>query len=484
MAHHPLVTVMILCFVGAARGDPPPGVKIIRIVLRPAISPSPALRYPLLPELRDQKPGNAVPFYRKANQNQKAAIAALDDKQWYERIDRWRELPLDKLPCAQVHAFFRPFEASLREVEDGARHEYADWELTDKLRKMGIGTLLPDIQEARQFASLLSLRVRLAMAEGRHNDAVRDLQTLFALARHVAHAPTLINALVGIAISNVAAAAVDDLIQQPGMPNLYWSLTDLPQPFIDLRMPLQGERVGSYGTFPGLPMSPNADIRPLTPEQVQGYVKLLSGLRRNDGPIPDSAYTIMIALDLQRKHEKAKQALVDAGWSRSVLEKMPHIEVGVLHGFLDYERQMDDAIKWSSLPYWQAAPALMELEKRRSKSNLLPGPEEPAYPIADFLAASNGRILFARTRIERKIAALRCLEAIRLYAANHDGKLPVSLTDIKVVPIPVDPYTGEPFVYMVTGEKATLSSAAIASPVPGRKPNPQDALYYEIVLKR
>ena len=40
-------------------------------------------------------------------------------------------------------------------------------------------------------------------------------------------------------------------MQQPDAPSFYWPLTDLPRPFIDLRKPMQGERAGVYGSFPG-----------------------------------------------------------------------------------------------------------------------------------------------------------------------------------------------------------------------------------------
>ncbi len=154
------------------RGDPPPGVKPIRVVLHPALPPLPALRYPLLPELRYQTPGNAVPLYRKARMGMKDAIAALDDPRWNERVDRWLEMPLDRLPRARVLAFLRPFDAPLHMVESAARHEYADWELTDRLRKTGIGTAVPEIQDMREFATILGIRLRLGVAvEGRMDDA-------------------------------------------------------------------------------------------------------------------------------------------------------------------------------------------------------------------------------------------------------------------------------------------------------------------------
>ena len=115
-----LCTAVLLLAIGTVRGEPPPGVKTIPVVLHPAVSPSPALGYPLLPELRHQKPGNAVPFYRMAALSRKEAIAALDDNLWYERVGRWREAPLDKLPRASVRTFLRPFDTALRGVEEGA----------------------------------------------------------------------------------------------------------------------------------------------------------------------------------------------------------------------------------------------------------------------------------------------------------------------------------------------------------------------------
>ena len=36
---------------------------------------------------------------------------------------------------------------------------------------------------------------------------------------------------------------MEDLIQAPGMPSLYWALVDRPRPFLDLSGALEGERV-------------------------------------------------------------------------------------------------------------------------------------------------------------------------------------------------------------------------------------------------
>ena len=61
----------------------------------------------------------------------------------------------------------------------------------------------------------------------------------------------------------------------------------------------------------------------------------------------------------------------------------------------------------------------------------------------------------AQGRVDQRIALLRHIEALRLHAAEHDGTLPAKLSDV-AVPLPVDPVTGKPFRYEVTGNTAHL----------------------------
>jgi hypothetical protein len=43
------------------------------------------------------------------------------------------------------------------------------------------------------------------------------------------------------------------------------------------------------------------------------------------------------------------------------------------------------------------------------------------------------------------LAGLRCVEALRLYAAAHEGKPPAKWSDITAVPLPINPVTGKGF---------------------------------------
>ena len=59
------------------------------------------------------------------------------------------------------------------------------------------------------------------------------------------------------------------------------------------------------------------------------------------------------------------------------------------------------------------------------------------------------------------------VEALRLYAAAHEGALPAKLTDVSV-PLPVDPFTGQPFRYELIDGTAHLRG----SPPKGEEKRP------------
>src|SRR5262249_60215497 len=103
-----------------------------------------------------------------------------------------------------------------------------------KLKVDGISLLVPDLQAMRQPANALKVRFRAEVALGRFDDALRTAKTMFALSRHVSEHPIYIGSLVAIAVANVAIGPLEEMLEQPGCPNLYWALTNLPRPFVSL----------------------------------------------------------------------------------------------------------------------------------------------------------------------------------------------------------------------------------------------------------
>ena len=80
-------------------------------------------------------------------------------------------------------------------------------------------------------------------------------------------------------------------------------------------------------------------------------------------------------------------------------------------------------------------------------------------------------------RLDRHIATLQCIEALRLSAGTHDGKFPEKLDDVTNIEIPLDPVTNKPFSYTSTGTEAVLE----LKPTEGSEG--RDAIRYELKLK-
>jgi len=87
------------------------------------------------------------------------------------------------------------------------------------------------------------------------------------------------------------------------------------------------------------------------------------------------------------------------------------------------------------------------------------------------------RIHLLMKRLDRHIAILQCIEAMRLHTAAHEGKFPKQLSAVTMVPVPNDPATQKSFVYKRTGPEATLEG-----PAPEGAPD-SEAIRYELNLK-
>ncbi len=452
-------------------------VEPIRITFHPAAPAGPALRHHLLPQLHEMAPGNAADHYKQAI----AELKKVSDTTGAEgEIDSWLDLPPAELPRGQVRKVLEQYKEVYRLADRAARSEYCDWGIAERVRKMGIGTTLAEVQDMRKLARLLALRARLDVLEGHTALALRDLQTGFAAARHVGKTPVLIGSLVGMALAAVTAKELDLFLSQPNAPNLYWALTDLPRPFIDLRRAMEGERVGVYGTFPGLLEAVNDPAAPpMTPEQVRKSVELLAN---EFGVGKDYPTRAAVSLLIRAKHPAAKEALVAAGFPRAQVEKMPHVEVALLHSLRQYDRFLDETSKWRTFPYAEASKGLREADRmfREARVKVLsPASDVPALPLAALLLPAAQKVVAAQARTDRRLAALRCVEALRLYAAAHGGKLPARLDDVKEVPVPADPYLGKPFVYRLGKGLVTLEGP----PPAGEKANPGNALRYDLVVE-
>lgn len=294
----------------------------IELTLHPAKAPKPRNKYQLLPKDKERSNSDALPLYKRAIQS------LPKDSQRDQKIRQWVKTPLNKLPRKQVQSTLQQLKPTLQLVEQAARCNQCNWPPFDP------EPLPQNLSEYRKLAYLLSLQARLQIAQGQYDQAVGTIQTGLAMARHVGKGPTLVQRLVSIAIAALMCGQLEQFVQSPDAPNLYWALQSLPKPFVDLT------------------------------EQI-------------------------------------------------VLE----------------------------------SPEIRE------------------------------RPLLLMNRLDRHVAALQCIEALRLYAAVRKGKFPTALTEITNIPIPDDPVNKKPFVYSSTGYKAVLEA-----PAP-KGATAKDAMRYQLTLK-
>jgi hypothetical protein len=445
---------------------PADDVRSKPLTLHAPASAARALQYTLLPELCDTTPGNAADHYRRAAQLMREVAPFNDDLE--QVFGRSLTAPLKDLLPDKIAPFLKRCESTLREVETGARCERCEWEMTPELRQKGIGALGPDVLAFRAIGKLLDLRCRYELAQGRVQDAIRTLRISFTLARHVGDAPSLNNAAYGMEIGARMLDRLEEVIQQPDAPSFYWPLTDLPRPLFDLRKQMEGERVALYGTFPGAPeMAGDLNAKPWSSEQIAklmfvwGYIVQSEDRTR----IERSGDEVEMLLRIAAHHEAAKKVLLDQGRPKELVDAMPHLQVALLLSLRQWDQVFDESLKCQGLSYPDLTTAMTKAEARQQE--IMDDPNGPAMPIARVLREHVRKVFAIRAQIDRRIAALRCVEAVRLYAAAHDGKLPASLDDIKETPIPDDPVTGKPFDYRLVGDRAFFSS----TPMPDQPAN-------------
>lgn len=437
-------------------------LRVVQIKAPPAAAPVNALQYQFLPDIVDQTPGDAVQLYYQALDMSRG------DPKIFDKIQAWLDMPPDKLPRDQVRETLNQLRNPLHMIELAARTERVEWYFP--IRSEGYHLMLPSLGIMRSLAKAQALRIRLEIAEGKIDDAIHDLQTGFAMARQVggANDPFLIQSLVAMNIGTTITEQVPLLIEAPGAPNLYWALTAIQAPLVDARRGLKTEQDSLYLAYPVLLDAQRG--KPTSPQDWQKALKSMDVVLASTLRDPTSA-----ALAAVKLYPQAKQKLLERGFTPEQIEAMPVAQVVAIMSLETYQRLRDQTFKWFDVPYWQVGQGLDQADRAIGEAAAR-GEGQPFVSVMP----SMGRVYFYQTQLDRKIAALRIVEALRMYAVSHDGQLPAALGDVTEVPIPIDPVTGKSFQYTVVGNKAVVEGPAPQ----GRGFNPRDGVRYELTLTK
>jgi hypothetical protein len=445
--------------------------QVTKLTLHSQMEPKPALRYRLLPGFIDQVPGNAAVPYGKVTAEEWTFFGK---QEWRDKVERWMEVPLEELKRETVTL---P-SSSIFFLEQGARSKYCDWQLPFG-RTPFYTILLPDAQQSRGYARILAVKARREIAEGRFDEAVKTFQTSYALGRHIAEGETLVNGLIGIAICGTTSTQVLEFVQQPDAPNLYSALTMLPTPLVGMNKALEVEEYGVELSFPELR---DLENNRRTPDEWRDLfhhvaVKLFewSGDAETKVPTPSTEQLDELC---RQSLPIIKRELMLHGTPPEMVDAMSLHQAALLHTISLYHELIGDGMKWYSLPFPQA---MAEIRAARARAERAKQDRGEIIPIGAQLFPALEATRRAVARNDRQIAALRVIEALRIYGASHDGKLPERLADITEAPIPEDPVTGKPFIFQKEGDKALLEGPGMDDPA---RPVLQVPLKYEISMVR
>jgi hypothetical protein len=435
---------------------------VIHLAIRPTPAPKPALKYQLLPELAELNPGNPAQGYLRCFAEQRLFFFS---KEANAERARYLAMPLAELPADKLRNYGGN---ALRQADWSARLDAPDWQMLHKVQGAGLDLLLPELGQLYVLGTALQVRFRGDVAGRRFDDACRSAKTLLAMARHLGEYPTEAANRLGLAVAELACDTLEEMVQQPGCPNLYWALTDLPCPLVELRKGVQGDR-----TMAAADLRVIADDGPMTEAEVEKAVSRLSGVlglaRQQAGLSPRSLRAGLAARVKDADGVRAARGrLVAAGCPADCVEKFPPLQVVLLDEKHAYQTRRDEAMKLLGLAPWQIDALGNGDESDHGRDGLF----------ADLLPQVVA-VRRQQARLEQRIGLLRHVEALRLYAAAHGGRLPETLAEIPV-PLPPDPFTGKPFVYRAEAAAAHLQG----TPPRGEEHNACYNRHYEVTLQK
>jgi hypothetical protein len=436
--------LLIFAAVSAVPGqDKPPAVPqagafpVVHLAPASAVKQVGALHYHLLPGPLDRTPGNAAPLWRLAGEAFHESKHKMTNPE-----SEWAHTPaLKDLPRKEVRELLGHYPAALRLARQAARCERCDWEMPP-LTVQSIQEFVPQegLQRGRTLINLLCIQYRLQLAEGRFEDAAETLQTGFAMARDYCESDSLIFNLVGIAFGAIMFGKVQEWMETPGSPNLYWALTGLPTSFLDIRRAVEHELNTFHRSYPRLR---RLNRETLTERQADELLReVFTGLAKNVDQLPKELHWLRDLAEPKKiadRYPSARQHLLDLGRPAKEVDALPKSQVVLLYYLNEYERVRDDILKALTVPPWQGK-SLMEDATQPFQAAGATG-----NPFLALLLNAATKTYSAHVRLRHQIAGFRATEALRLYAAAHDGKPPAKWTDITDVPLPIDPATGKGF---------------------------------------
>ena len=432
-----LILVWASLVVGQDNAETEVQSKTIELTVYPKALDENSFGLKLLPTEVDIKEGNAAVVLLRMRYEQDRYMEQVASK-----FDEWLERPLDD---PDVNNGIQ-FGSMYKQLKRAAYIRDADWNYPIDEDESRIGILLPDVQTGRTFVGKgLPLYIRTQIAQGRANEGREAILVGLACSRHYARTPLLVCGLIGNSCAIAILDQADMLLQVESSENLYWAYQKLPRPLVGIEHSASLETEVVEKSIPELrsrPWPSHEDEAAWTSAGSQITVMFMETVRRL--PALERATRLQNYLGYLRENWN------ECGdpETKTKVAELSDPELGTRY-FVHKSRLIAQKLEVACHMNPSEAIELLltsheELEALAKKMKV---PELPSV----FFDPLN--VYVATWRPSRKVVALQTIEAIRHYAAVHNGQLPGSLDEIDL-PIPADPFTGKVMAYKVGDEGA------------------------------
>lgn len=422
--------------------------------IAPVPIPTPVLKHVFFNELDSNLQGNPIQGYLKCFMEQDNLYANRDVALARSKFNEMSMEELKKADKTEVGDLRYYGGTSVKYARRASRMTTVDWNIITEMQENGISTLLPEVQKLRELANVMSLRIRGEIIAGDFPEAITDLKVMFTLAQHLGQHPTFIGSLVGIAIARMALNRVEEMLREPNAPNLYWALTSLPHPLVKQEEGLRGELSMFRVSLKKL-LEPDFIWTNKEVKQAKEFVDMLDAMPHYDMQQRQRISIWILARMVDRPWlDQARKRLIAEGRAKEFVDKYLDQQVAFLALYNMAEITRQEYLAQTMVPFHQRD----EEKLKPIDVNKLPPEEAVKY----VMGANLNKALQYQTALDQRIALLRGVEAVRAYAATHDGRLPKTLKETGL-PIPYDPATGQPIQYVVIGDKATVSGKVIVA---------------------
>ena len=251
---------------------------------------------------------------------------------------------------------------------------------------------------------------------------------------------------------------LEALIQSPGSPGLYWAITALPEPLVDMREAWEAEANWIHLYFRKTYEARQASKA--SPEQWQiafdelvTKMRTLADLEGNPQAVSEASKlweTALKGMTSASAISCGKQDLIARGRPEKEVQAMTPAQVAVL----DFLRDLRGLPRRVVQVVLRSVRGKLGKESpRRNNLSRDPAPtrwrwqRRPGTLLASLMLPAVGVCHLKQAILCRNVAALRCVEAVRLYAGSHMRNLPSRLEEVTDLPIPTNPVTGAAFGY-------------------------------------